>query len=108
VIKALVLAGVAMMTALIPLPATAKPAARTIEVVVGKLAFGVVPPNLRVGDAIVWTNRDIFRHSATAPGHFDVDLPPGARVRMVFRRAGVFGFVCKYHPGMKGVVKVSR
>jgi plastocyanin len=98
----------AMMTALIPLPAMAKPAGRMAEVVVDKLAFGVISPKLRVGDTIVWINRDIFRHSATAPGHFDVDLPPGARVRMVLRRAGAFGFVCKYHPGMKGVVKVSR
>ncbi|MEO7634077.1 MAG: hypothetical protein ABIS38_00340 [Sphingomicrobium sp.] len=85
----------------------AKPAARTATVVVDKLAFGALPSNLRVGDSVVWVNRDIFRHSATAAGHFDVDLPPGARRRMVVRRAGAFTFLCKYHPGMKGVLKVS-
>ena len=101
--KALVFAGL-VMTALFPVPASA----RTTEVVVDKMAFGVVPSNLSVGDAIVWINRDIFRHSATAAGHFDVDLPPGSRRRMVLRRPGAFGFVCKYHPGMKGIVRVSR
>ena len=70
-------------------------------------AFGAIPTNLHVGDSIVWANRDIFRHSATAAGHFDVDLPPGTRRRMVLRRAGAFTFMCKYHPGMKGMLKVS-
>jgi plastocyanin len=56
----------------------------------------------------MWANRDVFRHSATAKGHFDVDLPPGAQRRMLLTRAGVFSFACKYHPGMKGVLKVSR
>ena len=93
---------------LAPATASAKPTAHTTIVVVDKLAFGAIPSNLRVGDTIIWTNRDLFRHSATAKGHFDVDLPPGAQRRMVLRKAGTFPFICKFHPGMKGVLKVGR
>ncbi len=76
-------------------------------VVLEKLAFGAIPQNLRVGDSIVWHNRDLFRHTATDAGHFDIDLPPGARRRMVLSQVGLFSFVCKFHPGMKGVLKVD-
>jgi plastocyanin len=96
-----------MAAALVASPAGAKPAAHTAAVIVDKLAFGAIPGNLRVGDSILWVNRDIFRHSATAKGHFDVDLPTGARRRMLLTKAGRFPFTCKYHPGMKGVLRVS-
>ena len=100
---------VAMTAAVLaPAGASAKPIASTGVVMVYKLAFGAIPSNLRVGDTIIWTNRDLFRHSATAKGHFDVDLPPGAQRRMVLRKAGTFPFICKFHPGMKGVLKVGR
>lgn len=85
----------------------AKPTVRTAVVMVDKLAFGAVPKSLRVGDTIVWANRDLFRHSATAKGRFDVDLPAGARRAMRLTTAGTIAFTCKYHPGMKGVLKVS-
>ena len=39
----------------------AKPIAQSAIVVVDKLAFGSIPSNLRVGDTIVWINRDLFR-----------------------------------------------
>src|SRR3954470_5218130 len=104
--RALVFAGAVMALGLTAAPAGAKPT--TVTGVVDKLAFGAIPANLRVGDSVLWVNRDIFRHSATAKGHFDIDLPVGARRRMLLTKAGVFPFTCKYHPGMKGVLKVSR
>ena len=106
--KAFALAVVAAAISLSPATASAKPAAHTATIVLDKLAFGAVPSNLRVGDTVVWANRDLFRHSATATGHFDVDLPPGSNRRMVLRRTGVFPFTCKFHPGMKGVLRVGR
>jgi plastocyanin len=107
-VKALALAGAMMAAGIVSAPAGAKPVAQTATVIVDKLAFGALPANLRVGDSVLWVNRDLFRHSATAKGHFDVDLPPGARRRMLLTKAGAFPFTCKYHPGMKGVLKVSR
>lgn len=99
---------VAVACSLAPATASAKPVARTATVILDKLAFGAVPANLRVGDSVLWINRDLFRHSATAIGHFDVDLPPASQRRMVLRRADTFPFSCKFHPGMKGVLRVGR
>lgn len=106
--SALVFAGAAMAIGLAAASAGAKPVPQTAIIYVDKLAFGATPTNLRVADSVIWANRDLFRHSATAKGHFDVDLPPGSRRRMLLTRAGIFPFTCKYHPGMKGVLKVSQ
>ncbi|MES2147337.1 MAG: hypothetical protein V4491_05740 [Pseudomonadota bacterium] len=106
-IRAVAFAAASVAALLATDAAQARQGQRSATVTVDKLAFGAIPANLRVGDSIVWANRDIFRHSATAAGHFDVDLPPGTRRRMVLRRAGAFTFMCKYHPGMKGMLKVS-
>jgi plastocyanin len=84
-------------------PAAAAP--QTHTVVVDKMKFAPVPA-VRRGDTILWVNRDILRHSATSPGHFDVDLPPNSKVAMKVTAAGSFAFVCKYHPGMRGVLTV--
>lgn len=103
--RPVLLAAVAFATAA---PGAAATAHRTAQVTVDKLAFGAVPAGLHVGDMVIWVNRDLFRHSATAAGHFDIDLPPGARRRMLLTRNGAFAFSCRYHPGMKGVLKVGR
>ena len=87
-------------------PVGAKAAPRTVTIIVDKLAFGAVPAGLRVGDTVRWVNRDMFLHSATARGHFDIDLPPGAQRNMRLTKAGHFAFICKYHPGMKGDLTV--
>jgi plastocyanin len=87
-------------------PAAAAPHSYTI--VIDQLKFGPVPPQLHKGDTIVWHNRDILRHSATAADRsFDVDLPPHATARTVLKKSGSIPFVCKYHPGMRGTLKVQ-
>ena len=93
---------------LLPLsPAAAAP--RTHVLVIDKMKFGPVPQDLKAGDVIVWDNRDMFRHTATAKnGAFNVDLPAGAKGRTVLRTPGVITFTCKYHPGMRGVLKVTK
>ena len=87
-------------------PAAAAPAVHTL--VIDRMKFGPLPANLRAGDSILWVNKDLFRHSATArDGSFNLDLPPKASGRTVVKRRGAIPFFCKYHPGMKGVI-VSR
>ena len=54
-------------------------------------------------------NKDMFRHTATAKdGSFNIDLPAGAKGKTLIRKAGAIPFICKYHPGMRGVLKVSK
>lgn len=84
------------------------PAPATYTIVMDKMAFGSLPAKLRVGDTIVWVNRDMFRHTATAADRsFNVDLAPGKSGRIVLKRAGRIAFVCTFHPGMKGVLVVA-
>ena len=88
------------------LPATAQ--ARSHTIVMEKMKFGPSPAGLRVGDTIVWVNRDLFRHTATARNQFDVDLAPGASGRTMLRAAGRIPYICRFHPGMTGVLTVGR
>ena len=89
-----------------PPPAVAAP--QTHVVLIDNMKFGPMPAGIRVGDAIRWVNKDMFRHTATAKGGFDVDLPPGATKSMIVRRAGTVAIFCRYHPGMRATVKVVR
>lgn len=85
------------------------PPHKTYKIMIDKMKFGTVPSTLRVGDTIIWVNRDIFRHTATATDRtFNIDLMPAKSVSMVLKRAGTFQFVCTYHPGMKGRMIVAR
>ena len=92
---------------LLPMPLAAA-APHTYTVVIDKLKFGPVPAAVHPGDTIIWVNRDFLRHSATATNHsFDVDLPAGAKVKMVVKSRGRIPFVCRYHPGMRGTLLVQ-
>ena len=83
-------------------------APQTHVVVIDKMKFGPVPATVRAGDVILWVNRDLFRHTATARNRsFDVDLAPGAKARTRVKAGGAVAFYCKYHPGMTGKLSIS-
>jgi plastocyanin len=82
--------------------------ARTHRIEMANMRFGPVPAGIRAGDVIIWINRDVIPHTATArDGGFDVDLPPRQSRRMTVRRAGSMAFYCRYHPGMRGTLAVA-
>ncbi len=98
----------ALAAALLPLATpTSAAAPRTHTVVIDKMKFGAVPAGLRVGDRIVWVNKDMFRHTATAKDKsFDLDLQPGKSGTAIVRKAGAIEVICRYHPGMRAMLKV--
>jgi len=101
--------GPAAALLLLVAPSMAAAAPRTHVVAIEKMKFGALPADVRAGDTIIWDNRDMFRHTATArDGSFNVDLPAGAKGKTVVRKAGAIAFMCKYHPGMRGVLKVAK
>ena len=104
--RGLLLAPVAALLLPVPQPVAAAP--QTHVVIIEKMKFGVLPAGLKAGDTIVWDNRDMFRHSATARGKFDIDLPAGKKVSARVESTGVIPFVCKFHPGMKAVLRVAK
>ena len=85
------------------LVAAPRPAAAATHVVtIDKMKYGAVP-SLKVGDTVVFVNKDIFRHTVTASNEsFNIDLMPGKRGSLHVNSAGRASFYCKYHPGMRG------
>jgi plastocyanin len=87
-------------------PAAAAP--RTHVVVIDAMKFGAMPSGVHAGDRIVWVNKDLFRHTATAKdGSFDIDLPAGARGTIIVKKTGAIAILCRFHPGMRAMLKVG-
>ena len=99
-------AGALALAVLAGSPAAAAP--HTYTIVIDKMKYGALPANLHKGDTIIWANRDFIQHSATAADHsFDLNLPPGKAGKIVLTKTGSIPFVCRYHPGMRGVLVVK-
>ncbi len=82
---------------------------RVHTIVMANMRFGPVPGNVRVGDVVVWVNRDVVPHTATARnGAFDVNLAARQSSRMAVTRSGTFVFYCRFHPGMTGTLPIAR
>lgn len=89
-------------------PAASAPAAREFTVTMGNMAYGRMPAGLKVGDVIVWVNRDTVPHTATARDRsFDVRANQGQTVRMTIKKAGTFSIYCIYHPAMRTTMTVT-
>ena len=86
----------------------AKGGPRTHTVTMDQVRFGAVAAGLKVGDTVVWDNRDIVPHTATArDGSFDVRLQPGKTARTVLKKAGNIAIYCIYHPMMRATLRVA-
>ena len=90
-------------------PAAVPAAPATHVVVIDKMRFGAMPNKLTVGDRIVWENRDVVRHTATARDKsFNLDLPARTKGSILVRKAGAIPVYCIYHPAMKATLKVGK
>jgi plastocyanin len=96
----------ALILAALALAAPAQ-AAEHVVAITG-MRFGALPTNLKVGDTIVWENRDIVPHTASARDRsFDVTLQPHQAKRITLRHAGAIAFYCRFHPAMQGELRVA-
>jgi plastocyanin len=64
---------------------------------------------VRVGDSVVWTNKDLLDHSATSQaGSFDSGkMESGAVWTYTAAKKGQFPYVCTFHPTMTGELRVE-
>ena len=77
-------------------------------VAINNMSFDPTPSNLKVGDTILWVNRDTVLHSVTARDHsFDLRLNPGKSERLTLQKAGRIPFDCLFHSTMRGVLVVA-
>jgi plastocyanin len=74
-------------------------------------AMAYAPTELTVapGSTVVWTNRDIVPHSATAvERQFDSgSIAPAAEWSLTVRERGRLPYTCIFHPGMKATLVVQ-
>lgn len=97
-----------LLTAVLALPIGAGTArAQTLRVTIDKIAFSPLEIEAKQGDTIEWINNDVFAHTATVKGGFEVMLPPKKSGSVIMEKAGTVDYYCRFHPNMKGRIKVS-
>jgi len=110
VAKGLALVACALVLAL-PLRGAAKDERRPVvhTVVIDASSFAPKFLRAKVGDRIVWVNKDLLVHTATAKrGAFDSkEIPAGKSWSYTATAAGQFDYKCTLHPTMKGSLLVQ-
>ncbi|QPC93813.1 cupredoxin family copper-binding protein [Mesorhizobium sp. INR15] len=76
--------------------------ADTIQVTIDKLVFSPAVVDAKVGDTIVWVNKDAFAHTATIKGGWEVMIPPKKSASLTLKTAETADYFCRFHPNMKG------
>jgi plastocyanin len=85
------------------------PPTHTVEI--RGMEFHPAVLTVAVGDTIVWINRDIVPHTATASGRRDWDtgqLLQGQTGRYIARARGIARYVCTLHPTMHGKLVIVK
>lgn len=72
-------------------------------------AFSPAIVTARVGDSVVWINKDFFPHTATGQNDaFDSGmLMPEASWTFTITEGGTIEYICTYHPTMKGTIRID-
>lgn len=90
-----------------PSAATAAAGQQAI-VTMANMKFGAIPAGLKVGDSIVFVNKDSVPHTVTARDHsFDLRVGPGQRARLNLTKAGTFSIYCILHSPMRATLSVA-
>ena len=78
-------------------------------VVIDATTFAPKFLHAKVGDRIVWVNKDLLVHTATAKrGAFDSkEIPAGKSWSFTASATGQFDYKCTLHPTMKGTLLVA-
>ena len=91
--------------AVMPAPA----AAATHTIIMEGVAFVPETVTVKQGDTVVWVNKDLFPHTATAQDRrFDSgEMAPNASWRFIATKKGKVPYVCTLHPTMKGTLVIE-
>jgi plastocyanin len=71
------------------------------------VSFQPADLKVRVGDSVVWVNKDPFPHTTTSEEFDSKVIPPRSR-RTTPRTAGELPYVCILHPTMKEILPVIK
>ena len=80
----------------------------TVDVSLKSFKFVPVDANVKVGDTVVWTNRDVPHTVTSSDGTLDSDqLAQGDTYSHTFTKPGKYDYHCSIHPSMRGSVTVQ-
>jgi plastocyanin len=70
--------------------------------------FEYHPDSLTVaaGDTVVWVNRDVVPHTASAQSWDSGSIAAGGSWTLVVTEADEGGYICAFHPSMKGWITI--
>ena len=78
---------------------------RRLRAEIRGMAFHPAVLEVASGDTVIWVNRDIVPHTATAKPAWDTGtLAQGRQGIIVSRHRGELRYVCTQHPTMKGTL----
>jgi plastocyanin len=82
--------------------------AETRVIAMEGMQFQPATVTVKRGDKVVWQNKDIVPHTATAAGKFDSrDIAVSRSWSWTAKAPGRYEYVCTYHPTMKGALVVQ-
>ena len=81
----------------------------THTVTIDATSYTPVRLAVHVGDTVVWVNKDLIPHTATAKGGgFDSKaLAAGASFRFTVKAKGASDYACVFHPTMTGRIEAE-
>lgn len=82
----------------------------THEVNIVNFAFSPTEIKIKVGDTVVWQNKDKVAHTVTSDDGIEMNsrfLNEGERYSHTFNTIGEFSYFCKPHPYMRGKIIVD-
>lgn len=87
----------------------ARPAPATHIVTIDASRFQPQALTVKAGDSVVWVNKDMFPHTATAADRlFDSDsIESGGSWTYIPADTGTLAYTCTFHPAMKGTLRVE-
>lgn len=89
-------------------PVNAAGAGHQYTVPLANMAFGPIPSGLKVGDSLLFVNKDSVPHTVTARDHsFDLRIGPGQSGRLNLTKAGTYQIYCILHAPMRGSFTVG-
>jgi plastocyanin len=103
-----VLAGLLVTGGVASVMSEARAAPKTYVITIENMRFNPEVLTVKRGDRVVWINKDLFPHTATAETKaFDSrSIEPNASWTYEARKAGEYAYVCTLHPTMKARLTV--
>jgi plastocyanin len=81
--------------------------AESVQVTISNLQYSPAEIKAKIGDSVVWMNKDFVAHTATGAGGWGVNIESDKSARLVLKKPGTLDYYCRFHPNMTGKIIVQ-